>query len=227
MRPAARKVPVFIGHYAVAFGAKRVAPSVSLGTLVLAAQLPDLISPVFLLLGLEHLRIVPGITAVTPLDFYDYPWSHSLLAVLLWSVLVGGVYYALRRSKRGAWTTGAVAALHWVLDFVSHGPDLQLAPGIGRRVGLGLWNSVAATALVETALFAGAFFLYLRSTRARDRWGIISLWSLAAVLLALYAASLAGPPPPNTAAFTVTSFAQWLFVAWAFWADRHRQTTLG
>jgi hypothetical protein len=217
---------MFIGHYAVAFAGKRVAPSVSLGTLVLAAQFVDLLYPLFLLLGIEHVRIAPGFTAVAPLDFFDYPWSHSLLAVLAWSAAFGCAYYILRRSKRGAWTTGIVAALHWIMDFISHGPDLQLAPGISRRVGLGLWKSVTATAVFETALFVAAFILYLRSTRALDRWGVISLWSLAAALLAIYAASLLGPPPPNVTVLAISSLAQWLFVAWAYWIERHRQPVL-
>ncbi len=228
LRPLSGLLPqerftVFIGHYAVAFAGKRVAPSVSLGTLVLAAQFPDVIYPLFLLLGIEHVRISPGITAVSPLEFLDYPWSHSLLAVLVWAVLFGAVYYAVRQSKRGALTTGVLLALHWVLDFLSHRPDLQLAPGISRRVGLGLWNSVTATAAVETPLFIGALLLYVRSTKALDRWGLVSLWSLAAVLLAIHAASLRGTPPPNLTVYIASSFAQWLFVAWAYWADHHRK----
>jgi hypothetical protein len=149
---------MFIGHYAVALGAKRVSPKVSLGTLLLASQFIDLLWPIFLLLGLEHVRIDPGNTVFTPLDFYDYPISHSLLAVLGWAAGFGVVYYAVRRSGRNALILGALVLSHWVLDFISHRPDLPLIPGMETRVGLGLWNSFAASVMVETALFAvGAF----------------------------------------------------------------------
>ena len=129
---------MFIGHYAVALGAKKAAPRVSLGTLLLASQFIDLLWPIFLLLGLEHVRIAPGNTVFTPLDFYDYPISHSLLAVLGWSVGFGLVYYAVRRSGRNALILGAIVLSHWVLDFISHRPDLPLIPGMETRVGLGL-----------------------------------------------------------------------------------------
>ena len=132
---------MFIGHYAVALGAKKISPTVSLGTLFPASQFIDLLWPIFLLLGLEHVRIDPGNTVFTPLDFYDYPISHSLLAVLGWSLGFGLLYYAVQRSGRNALILGALVLSHWVLDFISHRPDLPLIPGMETRVGLGLWNS--------------------------------------------------------------------------------------
>src|SRR5512141_1813625 len=94
---------MFIGHYAVGFAAKRAEPRISLGTLVLAASFLDLLWPALLLAGLEHVRIDPGNTPFTPLDFYDYPISHSVLTVIGWSIGFGLVYYLIRRSIRGAW----------------------------------------------------------------------------------------------------------------------------
>jgi hypothetical protein len=82
VRRIRRRSPVFLGHYAVALGAKRIAPRVSLGTLILAAQLADLLWPAFLLMGLEHVSIEPGITAASPLNFTDYPITHSLVGAL-------------------------------------------------------------------------------------------------------------------------------------------------
>ncbi len=119
-----------------------------------------------------------------------------------------------------------VTALHWLLDFVGHRSDLQLAPGINRRVGLGLWNSVPATAAFETTIFIVAFVLYLRSSRAIDWQGRVSLWVLAVALLVIYAVSLQATPPPNITVFALSSLAQWLFVVWSYWIDRHRQTVL-
>ena len=213
---------MFIGHYAVALGAKKVSPKVSLGTLLLASQFIDLLWPIFLLLGLEHVRIDPGNTVFTPLDFYDYPISHSLLAVLGWSLGFGLVYYAVRRSGRNALILGALVLSHWVLDFISHRPDLPLMPGMETRVGLGLWNSFTASVAVETALFVVGAFLYLRATKARDRVGKYALWSFLLLLVVLYVANMFGPPPPGVQALAVVALGQWLFVLWGYWIDRHR-----
>ena len=136
---------MFIGHIGAAFAAKRFAPKTSLGTLVFATGFLDLIWPIFLLLGLEHVRIAPGITRVTPFDFYDYPISHSLLAVVGWSLAVGLAYFALHRYRAGAWMVGLGVLSHWFLDWIVHRPDLPLWPGGTGHYGLGLWNSVPAT----------------------------------------------------------------------------------
>jgi hypothetical protein len=160
---------MFIGHFGVA--AKRVAPKTSLGTLILAAQFLDFLWPVFVLLGIEHVRIAPGATPVSPLDFTDYPISHSLLMATVWATLFGGTYYALRRSAPSSWVVGAAVLSHWILDFIVHRPDLQLRPGSEARVGLGLWNSLAASIAGEV-LFSGAgLWIYLSCTPARDKIG--------------------------------------------------------
>ena len=119
---------MFIGHFGVAFAAKRLAPRTSLGWMVLAAQFLDFLWPIFLLLGMEHVRVVPGITKVQPLDFYDYPFSHSLTMALRWGLALALVYYLLRRYVRGAWVLVVLVVSHWVLDYVSHRPDLPRRP---------------------------------------------------------------------------------------------------
>lgn len=214
---------MFLGHYAVALAAKKVAPKVSLGTMVLSAQFIDLLWPMFLLLGYEHVRIVPGNTAVTPLDFYDYPITHSLAGAMAWAIALGMVYFFVRRESRGAWFVGAGVLSHWFLDALVHRPDLPLIPGATTRVGLGLWNSLPATLVVELGMFALGIALYLRSTAARDLVGRYAFWSLVALLTVLCIANLLGPPPPSARALAVVSLGQWLFVGWCFWVDRHRQ----
>jgi hypothetical protein len=133
-------------------GAKKAAPKVSLGTLIMAAQFVDLLWPVFLLLGVEHVRINPGDTAFTPLDFYDYPVSHSLLSGIGWAIAFGLVYYVVRRSAKNAWILGACVLSHWVLDFISHRPDLPLVPGFNNVRWVGLVEFCPATIIVEGAL---------------------------------------------------------------------------
>jgi hypothetical protein len=214
---------LFIGHFAIAFGAKRLAPAVSLGTLFLACQLADLIWPNLVLLGIERVEVAPGITAVTPLDFVSYPYSHSLVALALWAGVSAALYGLLRKGGAAAVLTVAGTVLsHWVLDVVSHRPDVPIALAGGPLLGLGLWHSRAATVAVEGLLFAAGVLLYARGTRARDRTGTLALWTLVGFLLAIYAANLLGPPPPSAAAVAWTAQALWLLVAWGYWVDRHR-----
>jgi hypothetical protein len=212
---------VFLGHFGVAFAARKVAAIPSLGTLILAAQLADGIWPILVLLGIERVSIVPGITAATPLDFVSYPYSHSLVADVGWAAIFAGIYYARRRDARGAAWLAVLVLSHWVLDALSHRPDLPTWPG-GPKVGAGLWYSQPATLVVEFTLYAGGVWLYAKATRARDRLGRALLWSFVATLAALYLASAFGPPPPGVEALALSGLAGWLFVAWAYWIDRHR-----
>ena len=214
---------MFLGHYAVGFAAKRVAPRTSLGTLFLSVQLADLLWPIFLLLGLEHVRIDPGNTVVTPLDFYDYPITHSLVGALGWAVLLGLGYFIARRYSRGAWVVAGCVFSHWILDWITHGPDLLLMPGGTAHVGLGLWNSLWGTVLVEGSIFVAGAVLYWRFTSAQDRVGHYAFWSLVIILVAIYALNLSGPPPPSVRAIGIVGLAGWLFVPWGYWIDRHRR----
>jgi hypothetical protein len=213
---------VFIGHFGAGLAAKALATRVSLGSLFLAAQLIDLLWPTLLLLGLERVRIAPGITAVTPLDFEHYPFTHSLAAVLLWGFLFGLAYLGLKRYPRGAIVLGALVVSHWLLDLVVHRPDLPLYPG-SAKVGLGLWDSVAGTLIVELAVFGLGAALYLKTTRSKDRIGAWALWSLLGFLLLVHLGNLLGPPPPSVTAVAWVGQAQWLLVLWGYWIDRHRE----
>ena len=213
---------MFIGHDAVAFAGKSAARRSSLGTLVMAANWLDLVWPIFLILGVEHVRVRGGDDPFLVLDFYDYPWTHSLVMSIVWSVAFGVVYWIVTRYTRGAIVTALLVFSHWVLDFVTHIPDLPLMPG-GRTVGLGLWKSVAGTLIVEIAIFIGGVFWYVRTTRARDRIGTWALVAFIAFLLLVYAASLFSPPPKDVSAIGWVALAAWLFPLWAWWIDRHRE----
>jgi len=214
---------MFIGHFGLALAAKKVAPKPSLGTLVLAAQLVDGVWPIMLLLGWETVEIQPGITAVTPLLFVSYPYTHSLVAGGVWAALLGGGYYLVRRDRVGAGWIAALVLSHWVLDFVSHRPDLPVLPE-GPKVGVGLWYSLPATLVVEFALFGIGTWLYASATRPRDRTGTIALVAFIAVLAVIYLMTVFGPPPPSVPILALSGLLGWLFVAWAYWIDRHRET---
>src|SRR6266511_729478 len=161
---------MFLGHFGLAMAAKKVAPRPSLGTLVLAAQLIDGVWPLFVLIGWEKVEIQPGITAVVPLLFVSYPYTHSLVAGIVWAALLASGYYALRRDWSGAGWIAALVLSHWVLDVISHRPDVPVWPG-GPKIGLGLWNSLSATLVVEFALFMFDAWTYARVMRARGRLG--------------------------------------------------------
>ncbi|MEA2562061.1 MAG: hypothetical protein QOH06_3565 [Acidobacteriota bacterium] len=219
---------MFIGHFGVGFGAKRFAPAVSLGTLFLAAQFADLLWPTLLLLGVEQVRIDPGITVVTPLDFVHYPYSHSLIAMVAWGAVFGIVYKLARRSRPAiGLLLAALVVSHWVLDLVMHRPDLPLTVGGAERYGFGLWNSLPGTLAVELPLFLAGVFLYVRSTAPRDRTGKIALAGLVLFLLAVYFMNFFGSPPPSSTAVAWVTQSMWLLVAWGYWVDRHGQPREG
>ncbi len=212
---------MFLGHFGVGFAAKRAAPSVSLGTLLLAAQLPDLVWPILALAGVETVRIAPGITAAVPLDFVSYPYSHSLAADLLWGLLLALAYLLVRRQGRAALVLFLLVPSHWVLDWISHRADMPLYPG-GVKVGLGLWQSLPATLAVELAIFVIGLALYLATTRPLDRTGRWGLAALVSLLLASYAAAMFSSPPPSVRALAMVGLVTWLFPVAGVWIDRHR-----
>jgi len=211
---------MFIGHFAVALAAKRVAPRTSLGVLFAAAQLPDVVWPVLVLAGAEKVEIHPGDTAFTPLAFTSYPWSHSLLMVAVTGAAAGLIYAGLTRDRTGGLAITLLAISHWVLDWLVHRPDLPLVPG-GAVYGLGLWNSVPTTIVIEGSMFIVAVTAYATFTKARDRTGIWAYWSMIVFLAGVYIGNVFGSPPPNGQVVAGVSLAGAVLLL--VWADRHRR----
>jgi hypothetical protein len=215
---------MFIGHFAVAFGIKRVAPDVNLGVAVAAATLLDILWPLLVAAGIEFVAIDHGNTVVTPLYFISYPYSHSLAMAAVWAVMFGWMYSICGGSRRASIWLGVAVVSHWFLDLIAHRPDLTLAPGLDARFGFGLWNSLTTTMTVETLLFAGGIAAYLSVTRTRDRIGTWALWGLIVILLLSYVAALFGPPPERVAHVVIADIlGTALAVALAVWADNHRE----
>ena len=215
---------MFIGHYAVGFASKRAAPRTSLGLLMAAPLFLDLIWPLFLMAGIETVYIEPGNTAFTPLAFDSYPWSHSLLMSVVWGIVLGGGYYAATRYTRGAVVLAAGVVSHWFLDAVAHRPDMPLAPGVETKVGLGLWNSVPATVVVELLMLGVGAWIYFRATRPRDRIGRWVAPGFVVFLLVLYAANAQGQAPPSVTALAWIALFVWIMPGLAWWIDAHRKT---
>jgi hypothetical protein len=217
---------MFVGHEAIGLAGRAKVPSISLGTWMLAVQFLDLLWPIFLLLGWEHVRIAPGITKLSPLDLYDYPISHSLVGALGWSVVFGAGYMIWGKSERalrsrGALLLGAGVFSHWLLDLLVHRPDLPILPH-GPYVGFGLWNSNAEL-LIEGGLYIAGIAIYLRATRARDAIGRWGLWVLLVLLAAMWLSGAYGPPPPDERTLAWGALVVgWLVPLWGWWVDRHR-----
>jgi FtsH-binding integral membrane protein len=211
---------MFIGHFGVGMAAKKVDPSISLGTVFLAAQFLDLLWPTLLLLDLEHVVIEPGISKVTPLNFIDYPISHSLMFVLGWALLFGVVYFLLTRKRKGAILLGCLVVSHWVLDLIVHIPDLPIYPGNSAKLGLGLWNSVLFTILIEGAIFLSGILLYAKAKRDANQRVSWWFWSLIIFFMVIHTMNLLGPPPPDVQAIAWAGQLQWLLIIWGWWADK-------
>ena len=196
---------MFLGHYGVGFASKKVEPRASLGTYIMAAVFLDLLWPIFLLIGLEHVKIEPGNTLVTPLNFYDYPYSHSLLMSVVWSVLFGAVYYLIKKDRKISVILGICVFSHWILDFIVHRADLPL------------------TLIVELLIFFVGLYLYLKTTKSKNKVGSIILWGFVILLLLIYVLNLfSGSEPPNANIIAISALGQWLFVAWGYWIDKNR-----
>ena len=217
--------PVFVGHFGVGLAAKTVATRTSLGWLIGAPLLLDLLWPIFLLLGWESVRFDPEATVVMPLDFVSYPISHSLLTATGWAVLAAMAYWTLSRYRTGAIAVGACVLSHWVLDWIVHRPDLPLYPD-GPKVGLALWNSVPATLAVEAVFFITGVWLYQRSTRATSKGGQIGWWAFVGFLLLVYAMNLLGPLPERVEEVAFLTLTLWLMPIWAWSFDRRRTLTV-
>jgi len=191
---------MFVGHYGVSFAAKKAEPAIPLWVLFIAVQLLDVLWAPFVLLGIEKVRIVPGITASNPLDLYYMPYTHSLVAAIGWSVVAFLVYRAVRPvPPRAAAIVGLAVFSHWVLDFLVHRPDLPLYDNTA-KVGLGLWNLPALALGLEALLLFGAMWLYLRHTPRGT-----AMLAFGVVMLAIQAYVFFGPPPASDKAAAATA----------------------
>ncbi len=213
---------MFLGHFGLAFAAKRWGPGVSLAILIVATQWADLLWPVLVLAGVERVSIEPGITAVSPLEFLHYPWTHSLALAVGWGLVFAGLYYAWRRRAVEAALVGSLVPSHWLLDVVVHTPDLPVWPG-GPTVGLGLWNSLPATLVVEFGLLAVGLRLYLDSTTGTNPVGRWGPHALAFLLGLVYLGLTFGPAPADSTSVAVGALALWTVVPLAHWLDSHRR----
>ncbi len=213
---------MFLGHFGLALASKKADRKLSLATAFMAAQFVDLLWPLLLITGVEDVNIDPGNTVVTPLDFAHYPYSHSLLAGIVWGVALGIAYYLIKKTSKGALIVGSLVLSHWFLDLLMHRPDLPLSFSGETKYGLGLWNNLPLTIAIELVLLLAGAGIYMRATQPKNLWGTISIISLLVFLITVYMLNVFGDPPPNSEVIGYVGFAQWLFVGWAYWCDATR-----
>ncbi len=211
---------MFVGHLAVALSAKQASRATSLVWFVVAANLVDLLWPFFLLAGIERVRIDPGNTAFTPLAFESYPWTHSLLMGMVWGAALAGLARWRGVSRRGAWVAGILVVSHWVLDFVTHRPDLPLWPWPDGTYGLGLWDSITGTWMIEGLLWVAGIGVFLATCRTRGWQGYAALGSFVVVSTLLWASGPFSPPPPDERSLAMFALLGWVIVPWAWWIER-------
>ena len=215
---------MFVGHYGVSFPAKKVERSIPLWVLFLAVQFLDVLWAPFILLGIEKVRIVPGFTASNPLDLYYMPYTHSLVAALLWSCADGVVYQLVARPSRrqASFVVGLAVFSHWVLDFIVHRPDLPLY-GNSAKVGLGLWNAPALAFGLEAALLFGGMWVYLRGRLARSPGTLV----FGVLMLGIQAYVFFGPPPTSDRAAASTALIAYAVFAIGIWWLQDRRVVTG
>lgn len=208
---------MFIGHYALGLGAKKINPFPSLAIMFIAVQLLDLLWPIFVLTGIETFEIQPGNTRLTPLNFTYYPYSHSLLMATVWGILFAIIYYVFTKNKKGSFLISLLVISHWILDFITHRADMPLSPFGDTKVGLGLWNYPAIEIILEVGLFILGVYFYFTTAKPKRR---IAFWLLIIFFLAIHFINIFGPPPPSIKAVAWSANLMWIFVVWAWWIEK-------
>jgi hypothetical protein len=180
---------MFVGHYGVAFAAKTERNKIPLWVLFIAVQFLDYIWATLVLLGVEKLRVIKGFTAGSMLDSYYHPYSHSLIAAILWSTAAAIGYRPLCRllgyayKKSTALIAGVAVFSHWLLDFIAHPRDLAIYDNTW-KVGLGLWNYRDPEFGLEIALLAAGIILYVaRNVMPAIRQKAVIVFGIALVVV--------------------------------------------
>jgi len=217
---------MFIEHFGLSFGSKKIAPQVSLGTMLIATQFVDILWPFFLVAGAEQMAVVPGYTAYGPFEFVHYPYTHSLFMNVVWGLVAGAVYGLIKKDWKGALIVGLGVLSHWFLDLIVHIPDLPWSPWGQSKVGFGLWNHVAATWIIESIIFFGGVYFYTSATKAKNNKGRWGLWTLVTLLFLFAVSSFFSPPPSGSLVTLLISMCilMGVIVALGYWVDSNRES---
>ncbi|MCF0060386.1 metal-dependent hydrolase [Dyadobacter chenwenxiniae] len=215
---------MFIGHFGLSFAAKKAAPKVSLGTLFIATQFVDILWPFLLVTDIEKVAIVPGYTKSNALEFLYFPYTHSLLAGIIWGVVVGLIFWLFKKDKQGAIVLGLCVLSHWFCDLLVHTADLPLFPFTDAKFGFGLWNHVAISLTIETIIYLAGVYIYANFTKAKTSGANWGLWSFVVFLLIFNFANTFGPPPSDSimTLFITLVTLMVIIISLAYWVDKKR-----
>jgi hypothetical protein len=215
---------MFVGQYSVAFAAKTEKNKIPLWVLFVAVQLLDFLWAPFVLLGIEKVRFVPGITATNALDLYYMPYTHSLLGALFWSAVAFAIYKIGWRniaSNSAALLVGFAVFSHWLLDLIVHRPDLPIYDDT-LKVGFGLWNYRGIEFALEIGILVFGAVLYLkRNSGIARKIGIIIF--TAVLVLIQTSNTFVRRPPSSDRAFSITALIFYtVFACIAFFLEKRR-----
>jgi len=217
---------VFVGHYGPAYALQPAANVVPLWVFALAVQWLDLAWSVFILLGIEKAQVLPQSIGLAPLDLHTMPYSHSLVAAVLWAIGFGGIGAVIWRRagpERVFLALAAAVLSHWVLDFLVHRTDLPLWPG-GPEVGLALWNQTTLAVLLELVLLAVGLVLYVRITQPKGMVGEFAPPIVGMLTMFAFFTHIMSPPPKSAAHLAAMALATYaVFIALAAWLDHTRE----
>ena len=216
---------MFVGHYAASLALKRFEKRASLGVLFLAVQFVDIVFFPLVLLGIERLNVVENFTQSTHFELVYMPYTHSLVAFLIWSGLAYALFrWVIVKSHSVAVVVALAVMSHWLLDVIVHTPDMPLWSDASLKLGFGLWNNAIATYVLEAALLLAGLWLYMRSTKAVTKTGKYGMGIFVVLLLLINIANIFGPLGNDSKlALAVSALtAYFLFAAVAFWLDKNR-----
>jgi hypothetical protein len=156
---------MFAGHIGAALAIGRLDRDVSLGSLIAASLLIDLLLWSFILLGWESV-VIPENFTETHQPSFTFPFSHSLSAAIIWSTLAGSVaflWYSERKgvSLRAVFMISVAVFSHWLLDFTVHNAQIPLLADTSFKVGLGLWDNMTIALLFESFIMLAGLYLFL------------------------------------------------------------------
>ena len=218
---------MFIGHYSFSFLAKSLDKSIPLWVLFLAVQFVDVLWAIFVITGIEQVRIIPNFTKSNSLDLYFMPYTHSLLGAIGWSVFAFLAYYLRQRKKspnlaKASFLVALAVFSHWILDLLVHVPDLGIFDNT-RKVGFGLWNYPLIALPIEFLLLIGGFLLYQRSTKGESKMGRYGMLGYVIFLIIFHLITFFSPSPETPKAFAISGLISYLaFAGIAFWLERYR-----
>ncbi len=218
---------MFVGHYSVSFLAKSLEKTIPLWVLFIAVQFVDILWAIFVIFGIEKVRIIPNFTKSNSLDLYFMPYTHSLVGALGWSALIFGIYFLWRRKKSprpafAALLVGLAVFSHWILDLIVHTSDLSLYDDT-YKMGFGLWNLPQIAFPLELLFLGGGLWFYLRSTKASSATGRFGMLIFVLFLIIVQYYALFGPVPETTTSFSITALVFYFgFSGIALWLERYR-----